>query len=126
MVHCDIFNRHVNVVDKFSAMNLKEAQISESKSALRVAAYADHCEKKTAYDNDVKAAMELSQFFKSEAAMPKKFECSVCIDDKAVDGSFELDCAHRLCAECLQGHIYSKIDSNELHEVIVLNLSLFP
>jgi len=45
------------------------------------------------------------------------FDCPVCMDDKAsINGSYTLDCNHRICYECIPTLVTIKINSNEVSE----------
>lgn len=42
------------------------------------------------------------------------FYCNICLEQTPIHGSYSLDCSHRVCSECLEGYINSKINSNEV------------
>ena len=48
--------------------------------------------------------------------IPATFFCPICREDTPIGTSYELDCTHRVCAQCLSGYISSKVDAAEVDE----------
>ncbi len=47
----------------------------------------------------------------------KKFVCDICMDECHVDGSYELECEHRFCQECLLNYFSSKTLENQIDTI---------
>ena len=65
-------------------------------------------------DSDARLARELDE---EEWKLQREFDCPVCLNPEAsIDGSYQLNCQHRVCNTCLMRYITNKIDSNEVAE----------
>ena len=44
------------------------------------------------------------------------FTCTICLDDKPVQGSFTGDCNHRVCSDCFLAHVENAVNTTDVAE----------
>ena len=59
-------------------------------------------------------AQELRKADEEAIEAARHFDCLVCSDNKAIDGSFTGECGHRTCRECMKNYILSKLDDGQV------------
>ena len=80
-------------------------------------------EEKNRKAEEEQSLLYIAQLEKEEEAERLKrafFKCSICLETKEINGCYTLDCDHRICKDCLTGHIVfnisqDKVDAKEMH-----------
>lgn len=44
------------------------------------------------------------------------FNCKICLEDRPKNGSFELECEHRFCEDCIRGYVTGKIGDRKVED----------
>ena len=95
----------------------------DSQEAARIAAEIeekDRLAKEMQSAEDAEAASriasEMEEREEAERRAREMFQCSLCLIEEPVHGSYELECGHRICEDMSSGYIRNKINSHEVRK----------